>query len=252
MSIIHRSDGERYAEECIKQQKHKLKNGECEKHINECVRKSHKCLNYDDSEKMTKCYRDAINWADKHCNSHPSHTHPSHRHPSHRHPSHRQPDHRQPDHRQPDHRQRYLRGETYAQECIQQAKSSGHNYSEEDVMKCLSHKCFNLDYDSDAIQKCGDDGINFIQNNYENSHRDHRYPDHRQPDHTQVRAERYGQECIEQDKSSSHGSLENALKCVGHKCFNLDYDGDTIQKCSLYGVKYVQNNYENSEFYGIY
>ena len=277
MSIIHRSDGERYAEECIKQQKHKIKNGECEKHINECVRKSHKCLNYDDSEKITKCYGDAINWADKHCNSHPSHTHPSHTHPSHRHPSHTHPSHRHPshthpshthpshthpNHRQPDHRQRYLRGETYAQECIQQAKSSGRNYSEEDVMKCLSHKCFNLDYDSDTIQKCGDDGINFIQNNYENSHRDHRYPDHRQPDHrqpdhrqpdhTQVRAERYGQECIEQDKSSSRGSLENALKCVRHKCFNLDYDGDTIQKCSLYGVKYVQNNYDNSEFYGIY
>jgi hypothetical protein len=147
MSIIHRSDGERYAEECIKQQKHKLDNGECEKHINECVRKSHKCLNYDDSEKMTKCYSDAINWANKHC----------------------KPDHRQPDHRHPDHRPRHLRGEIYAQECIQQAKSSGRNYSQEHVMKCLSHKCFNLDYDSDAIQKCGEDGINFIQNNYDNS-----------------------------------------------------------------------------------
>ena len=155
MSIIHRSDGERYAEECIKQQKHKLNNGECEKHINECVRKSHKCLDYDDSEKMKKCYSDAINWADKHC---------------------------KPDHRQPD----------------------------------------------------------------------HRHPDHRHPDHTQVRAKRYGQECIEQDKSSSHGSLENAIKCVTHKCFNLDYDGDTIHKCSLYGVKYVQDNYDNSDFYGVY
>jgi hypothetical protein len=147
MSIIHRSDGERYAEECIKQQKHKLDNGECEKHINECVRKSHKCLNYDDSEKMTKCYSDAINWANKHC----------------------KPDHRQPDHRHPDHRPRHLRGEIYAQECIQQAKSSGRNYSQEHVMKCLSHKCFNLDYDSDSIQKCGEDGIKFIENNYENS-----------------------------------------------------------------------------------
>ena len=166
MSIIHRSDGERYAEECIQQQ-HKSKNGECEKDINECVRKSRKCVNYDDSEKMTKCYRDAINWADKHCNSYPDHRHPSHTHPSHIQP-------------------------------------------------------------------------------------DHRHPSHRHPSHTQVRAERYAQECIEQDKSSRHGSLENALNCVGHKCFNLDYDGDTIQKCSLYGVKYVQNNYDNSDFYGIY
>jgi hypothetical protein len=172
MSIIHRSDGERYAEECIKQQKHKLNNGECEKHINECVRKSHKCLDYDDSERMTKCYSDAINWADKHCkpdHRQPDHRQPDHRHPDHRHPDHRHPDHRHPDHRQPDHRPRHLRGEIYAQECIQQAKSSGRNYSQEHVMKCLSHKCFNLDYDSNSIQKCGEDGIKFIQNNYDNS-----------------------------------------------------------------------------------
>jgi len=154
MSIIPRRGGETYAEQCIQEQKHKSKNGECENDINECVRRSRKCVNYDDSEKMTECYRDAINWADKHCNSHPDHRHPDHRHPAHRHP---------------DHRQRPLRGEIYAQECIQQAKSSGYNYSQEDVMKCLSHKCFNLDYDSDAIQKCGEDGINFIQNNYDNS-----------------------------------------------------------------------------------
>ena len=160
MSIIHRRDGERYAEQCIQQ--HKSKNGECEKDIIECVRKGRKCVNYDNSDKMTKCYRDATNWAEKHCNS--------------------QPDHRQPDHSQPDHRQ----------------------------------------------------------------------PDHRHHGHTQVRAERYGQECIEQDKSSSHGSLENAIKCVTHKCFNLDYDSDTIHKCSLYGVKYVQDNYDNSDFYGVY
>jgi len=144
------------------QQQHKSKNGECEKDIIECVRKSHKCVNYDDSDKMEKCYRDVTIWANKHCNS--------------------QPNHRQPGHTQPGHTQ----------------------------------------------------------------------PGHRQPDHTQVRAERYGQECIEQDKSSSHSSLENAISCVTHKCFNLDYDGDTIHKCSLYGVKYVQDNYDNSDFYGIY
>ncbi len=203
-------------------QQYKSKNGECEKDINECVRKSRKCVNYDDSEKMTKCYRDAINWADKHCNSHPNNRHPHHI-------------------------QRPLCGETYAQECIQQAKSSGRNYSEQDIMKCLSHKFFNLDYDSDAIQKCGEDGINFIQNNYEDSH-----PDHRQPGHTQVRAERYGKECIQQAKSSGLNSQEHVIKCVTHKCFNLDYDSDTIQKCSLYGVKYVQDNYDNSDFYGVY
>jgi hypothetical protein len=182
MSIIPRRGGETYAEQCIQEQKHKSKNGECENDINECVRRSRKCVNYDDSEKMTKCYRDAINWADKHCNSQPDHRHPDHMQPDHRQPDHRQPDHRQPDHRHPDHRQ----------------------------------------------------------------------PDHRHHGHAQVRAERYGQECIEQDKSSSHGSLENAIKCVTHKCFNLDYDGDTIHKCSLYGVKYVQDNYDNSDFYGVY
>ena len=166
MNLMPRRGGETYAEQCIQQQ-HKSKNGDCEKDINECVRKSGKCVNYDDSEKMTKCYRDALNWAEKHCNSDPHH---------------RQPDHRQPDHRQPD----------------------------------------------------------------------HRHPHHRHPDHTQVRAERYGQECIKHAKSSSHGSLEDAINCVTHKCFNLDYDGDTIHNCSLYGVKYVQHNYDNSDFYGVY
>lgn len=144
MSIIPRRGGETYAEQCIQEQKHKSKNDECENDINECVRKSRKCVNYDDSEKMTKCYRDAINWADKHCNS-------------------------QPNHRHPDHRQRPLLGETYAKECIQQAKSSGHNYSQKHVIKCVTHKCFNLDYDSDAIQKCAKEGVDFVQNNYDNS-----------------------------------------------------------------------------------
>ena len=170
MSLMPRRGGETYAEQCIQQ--HKSKNGDCEKDINECVRKSGKCVNYDDSEKMTKCYRDALNWAEKHCNSDPHH---------------RQPDHTQPDHRYPDHRYPH-----------------------------------------------------------------HRHPDHRHPDHTQVRAERYGQECIKHAKSSSHGSLEDAINCVTHKCFNLDNDGDTIHNCSLYGVKYVQHNYDNSDFYGVY
>ena len=250
MSIIPRRGGETYAEQCIQQQENKSNNGECENDINECVRKSRNCVNYDDSEKMTKCYRDAINWADKHCNS------------------------------EPDRRQRHPHGETYAQECIQQYKSSGQNYSQEDVMKCLSHKCFNLDYDSDVIQKCGEDGINFIQNNYENSrpghrqpsHRqpDHRYPDHRQPghrhpDHRQpshrqpehrqrhLHGETYAQECIQQYKSSGQNySQEDVMKCLSHKCFNLDYDSDTIQKCGEDGINFIQNNYDNSDFYGIY
>ena len=164
MSVMPRRGGETYAEQCIQKQQNKSRNGECQKDINECVRKGGKCVNYNDSEKMTTCYRDAINWADTHCNSQPDH-----RQPDHRYPDNRQPDHRQPEHRQPDHRQRHLRGETYAKECIQQAKSSGHNYSQEHVMKCLTHKCFNLHYDSDTIQKCANDGVDFVQNNYDNS-----------------------------------------------------------------------------------
>ena len=138
MSIIPRRGGETYAEQCIQQQ-NKSRNGECEKDINECVVKGGKCVNYHDSEKMTKCYRDAVNWAEKHCNS------------------------------QPDNRHQHLPGKTYAQECIQQAKSSGHNYSQEHVIKCVTHKCFNLHYDSTTIQKCAKDGVDFVQNNYENS-----------------------------------------------------------------------------------